>query len=216
MLKHGLAGALCLAAIGFAGQVASASDYSVSVGYADGLRFAGFFPNPWFGDPGVVFVGTTPAQGAPDAGAVRIDNTSGHAITISDVTVTIRPGISFDLWGSNSLLAGQMLILTQTGFYNFDTSDFPSSPNGVVGGDIPVVAVTENGGTPANFNDTGRVLNTNGYDFAYNGGNESFQWRTIGGNGTPGGGNVPEPGALAMLGGLALSGVTFLRRKRTR
>src|SRR5438132_9328099 len=81
---------------------AMADSYTVSVGYADGLRGAGFFPSPWAGDPGVIFVGTT-APGA-DAGAIMITNTTGSAFTVNDVFVDI-PAIGgghtyFDLWGS--------------------------------------------------------------------------------------------------------------------
>ena len=204
---------LGIAALCVASKPANAlADYTVQVGYADGLRGAGFFPNPWNGDAGVTFVGTPGAS--PDAGAIRIINNSATPLTINDVSATVGAN-TFDLWGSNVLGAGDSLILTQTAYYNFDTSDFSNTGCGTSDGVIPTVTVTENG-TPTIFNDTGEVLNTNGYDFACVG-NESFQWRTIGTNGTPAGTGAPEPAAFASFGigviGLALLSIRELRRK---
>ena len=56
------------------------AQYGVQVGYADGIRGGGFFPSPWAGDAGVVFVGDT--SGSADAGAIRIDNLSGATMTV--------------------------------------------------------------------------------------------------------------------------------------
>ena len=79
--------ALCFVFVVLMSGSALADTYTVSVGYADGLRGPGFFPNPWFGDAGVTFIGS----GAPyDAGAVMITNTSGSTITVNDVEVRIN------------------------------------------------------------------------------------------------------------------------------
>lgn len=91
----------------------------------------------------------------------------------------------------------------------------------------PIVTFTI-GGTPTDLFDTGHVLDTGGYDSAgYNhlhtggGGvpqfntNESLQWRLIGttGIGNPGGGGVPEPSSITLLGGALLGSFAMLRRK---
>lgn len=199
-----------LAILSFVALPAFADSYSVNVGYADGLRGAGFFPSPWFGDPNVVFVGTPPSSGAPDAGAIMITNTSGSSITVNDISVNIGGNI-FDLWGSNTLLAGQSLIVTQTSFYNFDSSDFSGSSCGVNNGVLPTVTATVDG-VATTFTDSGQVLNTSGYDFACQG-NESFAWRPIGTFGGPSGTPTPEPGSLALLAaGMLLVGLKYATR----
>jgi hypothetical protein len=171
---------------------ASANTYTVSVGYADGIRGGGFFPNPWLGDPNIVGTGCCVPF---DAGAILIGNTSGGTITVNSIVVDVGAN-SFNLWGSNTLLAGQSLIATSTTNYNFDTSDFSSAGCGGNNGVIPTVTVTVDG-TPTTFSDTGQVLNTSGYDFACQG-NESFAWRPIGTFGGPAG--APEPSSLLLLG----------------
>lgn len=174
---------------------ALADSYNVSVGYADGLRGAGFFPGIWQGDPGVTFDGISGAN-IDDAGAIMITNTGSSPMTVNSVLVNIG-GNLFNLWGSHTINAGDSLIVTETAYYNFDTSDFSNTGCGVNNGVIPTVTITADG-TPTVFSDTGQVLNTNGYDFACTG-NESFAWRQIGGSGTPSG-VVPEPSTIVLLG----------------
>ena len=149
-----------------------------------------------------------------DTGALRIDNTSGGTITVDDVSVVLNGGAgpTFDLWGSNVLLAGQKLVLDQTAFYNFDTSDYGYTGCGgaLDPSKAPVVTVTV-GGVPTTYIDSGQVLNTNGFDYACLG-NESFAWRLIGTSGTTGG--TPEPGSVALLIGAGVSGVGLLLRRR--
>ncbi len=200
--------------------------YDVYVGYSDGLRGAGFFPSPWSGDAGVTYEGSA----APyDAGAILIANTSGAALTINSVGVTINgtamgssssfnPSWTFPV----TLAAGNLLILTQTAAYNFDTSDIHYiTPVGVPVTDCSVTCptVTVNGTT---FLDTTHVLDTLGYDFAYNGANESFRWRLIGDAAGCSGpacgtnvGGVPEPSTWAMMI-LGFAGVGFMGFRRSR
>jgi hypothetical protein len=131
----------------------------VSVGYADTFH-GSFVPSPWAGSPNVNFVGTGPPY---DAGAIRLDNAS--ATPIPGVTVRVTIGTAnFNLWGTNTIPANGSLILTQTAFYNFDTTDVLTetcigSPNTTV----PVIHVTINGVT-TNYRDTSLVLTSGGID----------------------------------------------------
>lgn len=105
-----------------------AGTVDVFVGYADNLRASGFFPTPWLGNPNVF--SETPMAQSFDAGAIRIDNNTGAAITISNFQVFFpNVGSTFAIWSSLALPTGAIGIFTQTGSYNFDTSDF-----GVFGG----------------------------------------------------------------------------------
>lgn len=203
-----------MAVIGLAlSAMAAAGPIAVFVGYADGLRGGGFFPSPWSGDPGVVFQGAAPAF---DAGAIRIDNTSGASLTVDSVSVNINGSI-FAIWlFPVTLAAGERLILTETFHYNFDTSDvsvFPgaslATPATGCSPYCPIVTIGFNGGAATPFNDSGHVLDTSGFDFA-NVGNESFAWRLIGTVGGQAG--IPEPSTLLLLG-IAMAGLGFWRRK---
>lgn len=212
--------------------------YSVSVGYADNLRPSAFFPSPFYGDPGVAFFnGQDPNVFALDAGAVMITNDGVSNIVVDDLTVTLAPGSSplvIDLWGNvnETLAPGQSAIFTQTAQYNFDTSDYRI----LVGSDIsnncsvgalsttancttnaPLVSFTVDG-VVANLSDTGHVLDTGGFDAVccLPDGNESLQWRLIGGSGVqnPGGGAaVPEPSSILLLG-LGALGLGLWRRNQ--
>src|SRR5262244_3257917 len=100
-----------------------AAGIDVFVGYADSVRPSVFFPTPWLGDPGILDVGHAMGQ-IFDAGAIRIDNNTGAALTVDNVTVDgFANGARFSLWGSFTIPSGMKAILTQTVGENFDTSD---------------------------------------------------------------------------------------------
>jgi len=149
------------------------------VGYADTLRAPGFVPSPWAGDPGVTFVGTV----APwDAGAVRLDNPSRNPLTVDDVSVQFG-AVSIDLWGPYPIIVPgkSRLILTQTDFYNFDTSDVVAGPCDSPSNVIPVVHVTVGRHMRTkSFRDVGQVLITGGIDPAVcTGADEGHAWQRI-------------------------------------
>jgi RHS repeat-associated protein len=85
--------------------------------------------------------------------------------------------------------AHAILILTQTGCFNFDTSDFSGAGCGGNNGVLPLVNVTR-GGVTTTITDTNQVLNTRGFDTACQG-NESISWQRIAG--TANTINVPLP-----------------------
>ena len=168
------------------------SPLSIYVGYADGIRPAGsIFPFPWDGSANVNFIGCCAAY---DAGAIRFDNSSSGAIVLDSVTVDIG-GNHFDLWPhALTIPGGQILILTSTGNYNFDTSDFSNAGCGGNDGVTPQVNVTIAGATTT-YLDSNQILNTFGYDLACRG-NESQSWQRIGGGGTPI--NTPLPPTVTL------------------
>jgi hypothetical protein len=154
----------------------STSPTAIYVGYYDTHHAVNTQPkpNPWQGSPNVVFVGTSDHNDNNwDTACIRVDNlTTG---TLSGVVVTADLGSNhFALWGTRSIPAGNILILTQTAYQNFDGSD--TNPAGCYGcnpnlcltersSDIPVVHVTVNSTTKDYF-DKGQVMNTGGYDGA--------------------------------------------------
>lgn len=218
----------------------SAGTVSVYVAYADNLRPSGFFPTPWLG--GVDVVSQSATGQSLDSGAIRIDNNSGAAITVSDFGTKFNAGaVSFNFWSSLVIPDGGHGIFTQTFSYNFDTSDFgyfgggpanidaahplggctnPQTPAQVASclAFQPKVAFSIDGGTTMlNYTDSGHILDTFGYDFI-NGspdGNESINWNLIGSTPTRGGtgGSTPEPSTWAMLG-VGLSAVGLIGRRR--
>ena len=217
---------------------AQAGSITVFVGYADNLRPSGFFPTPWLGDPNVV--SQTPAGQTLDTGAIRIDNATGAAITISNMMVTLGGGQVFSIWSPLVIPDGGAGIFTQTGSYNFDSSDyglFGAGPVNVdathpLGGctnpaDATQVAnclayqpkVTFNlDGTLNSFMDSGHVLDTFGYDLANllapaGDGNESINWNVIGTEATRGG-SAPEPATTLLIGPALLLGAGLFRRRR--
>jgi hypothetical protein len=235
--KFGFALVTLLLLIPFA---AKADDVKVFVGYTDNLRPSGFFPSPFCGDASVMVCQAGPVvPGALDAGAIRIQDTSGAPITISNLTVTLNPGTGprvFALWSDATINPGKNAIFGQTASFNFDTSDFGFL--GAVGIDAshplggctnpgaltsvqaatcianePIVSFVVNGTTTLSFTDKGTILNTFGYDFI-NGssdGNESINWNVIGASPTRGGA-TPEPATSTMM--LLGSGLLAWFRRR--
>lgn len=123
-MKFSVAKRAGIGALLLLGVAAQAAQISVYVGYADNLRASGFFPTKWLGDPNVV--SQTPFGQSLDTGAIRIDNNSGASITISNFKVQfpINSGATYSLWNTLTIADGYTGIFTQTGSYNFDTSDF--------------------------------------------------------------------------------------------
>jgi len=217
--------------------------FNVYTGYADNLRPSGFFPTPWLGDANVV--SQTPTGQSLDSGAVRIQNTSGGAITISNFNVVMNGGSgpTYAIWNALTIGVGQDGIFTQTGSYNFDSSDNSTGgpPGGINGsapgsngiggcsstptaqalavitaycaGRIPIVSF-DIGVTHYVLADSGHILDTGNYDFI---------------NGSPDGNEsinwnligqgasrtgTPEPGTWAlMILGFGAAGA-MLRRAR--
>jgi hypothetical protein len=171
-----LAGA---AAFSAAAPAHAASAISVFAGYGASPGF----PSPWQGDTNVNFQGAGPAF---DAGAVRIDNSTGSPVTVDRVTVDLS-STHFDLWPADMVIPAASgginghLILTQTSEFNFDTSDV-----GVLGGCqpdgiVPVIHVTV-GGVTTDYRDTAQIINTGGVDRAAcppPGSNEHIDWALI-------------------------------------
>ncbi len=116
---------------------AFADSYTVYVAYADNLRPSGFFPTPWLGASNVV--SETPVGQSLDTGAVMIVNTGATTLNITGFNVHFGTGQNFNFWSPLSLAPGQDGIFTQTGSYNFDTSDF-----GTFGGAPPLNLAPDN------------------------------------------------------------------------
>jgi len=150
---------------------------AVFTGYYDTHHPHNLKPKPgiWRGSANTVFVGTPDKAGGNDwdCAGVRVDNLT--TATLSGVVVSVDVGTKhFALWGTNSIPAGQHLVLAQTAFENFDGSDLNSAgcyscnPNDCltkIKSTIPVVHVTVNG-TTANYNDVTQQINTGGVDRA--------------------------------------------------
>lgn len=103
----------------------------IFLGYADTLHGTApgtqFTPDPWQGDPGVVFLGCTPGTTecgvAYDGGAIRIDNVGAGPLTLTAAQVdimSISPGGTCVYRTWDGLLPatagpGGTIVLTQTG-----------------------------------------------------------------------------------------------------
>jgi hypothetical protein len=240
--KRSLAWGGLLVALALAGPALAATSFETFVGYADNLRASPFFPtglctgNFWNGASGA---SATCAGQSMDSGAIMLVNNGTTNLAITGLTERNQPGIGsgvpYNIWGSLNftLMPGQDAVFTQTGSYNFDSSDNPfisnaNSPtnNCSVGAlsstalctnNAPLVSLIVNG-TPVTLLDTGHVLDTGGYDSvnsnpciggnnvnnAPGGCNESLQWRLIGTTG------VDNPGGgtgVPEPGTLALLGL---------
>jgi hypothetical protein len=182
----------------------ASSLYQVQVGYADTFHGSNAnFPSPFAGDPSVVYNGCNPATCSFDGGAIRVVNTSGGALMVDSVTVTIGGGATpcpLDLWGHNqSVPAGDSLVLAQTATGpgiscdnpagTFDGSDMGVDGAAFTGDCVPSglafqVTVTvqdpvTNQPVSTTYSDSGEILNTGGIDLAECPGpdtNESSNW----------------------------------------
>ena len=174
-------------------QAAAAPGVTVFVGYADSVRAASEFPNPWAGSPNVTFDGCTPNSGCTfDAGAVRVYNTSTSSVQINQVSVDIATCTY--TWGGPlypvTLAPLTSLVVTQrspseapgcTGPdpASFDSSDIPTE-GCTNDGILPTVEVTVDGVTTSST-DSGQVLNSGGVDPGVCANtNESTEWVKIG------------------------------------
>jgi hypothetical protein len=169
------------------------SRLKVFAGYADSyhVRTGSGHPATWQRSRGVIFKGCnyfTPSRcpsgvNRPhryDAGAIRLDNRTSHAITVTKARVVIG-SCTFRPWPGLHVRvgAGKKLILTETGGTpgkapchttdsrdNFDTSETHFNPNTKCtknDGKIPVFHVTVNR-MALTYRDTGQILNTGGKD----------------------------------------------------
>jgi hypothetical protein len=174
----------------------------VYAGYVDTARDGKVTaPSPWQGSAGVIFEGcnyfkpdrcpkTKSGADRYDAGAIRIDNTTGAPLKITNASVVVAyctyhpwPGLKV------TLPPGKQLILTETGGKppcnntdpddNFDTSDTPHSYKTCTKDHaIGVLDVTINGAATS-FNDPLQILNTGGADLgskACGSRNEAHPW----------------------------------------
>lgn len=200
---------------------AALADSGVYVGYADGLRANGFFPNPWQGSAGVAYFNGFSEGNAYDAGAIRVTNSGASAIVVNSISVYLPTfGSSFNLWGTvnQTLNAGQTSIFTQTHDYNFDSSDGSALGGAYVclarsaycDANAPTVTVTIDG-VSTTYTDYGHVLDTYGFDLA-SVGNESIGWHLIGTDASDRN-NVPEPASIMLLG-TGLAGLAIRRKRR--
>jgi len=164
-----------------------ANGLDVFVGYADNARANPNLPVPWRGSPNTTFIGD---GGSYDSGAIRLDNTTGTTISVSDVSTHFPNhneynGQTIDLWGSFTVAPHGTTILAETNGANFDTSDYgiPGFSCGNLAGpndSPPQITIKVGDGTTTVLSDTGHILDTGGVDSVNCYGNESLQWRALG------------------------------------
>jgi PEP-CTERM motif-containing protein len=179
--------AAVLTGTALSGQALAASSFETFVGYADNLRPSAFFPtglctgNFWNGQSGMA---ATCAGQSMDSGAIMFLNNGTTSLSITGLSETNQPAggkIVYNPWGTLAftLAPGQDVVFTQTGSYNFDSSDNPFISNGnsptnncSVGAlastslcttNAPLVSLTVDGKT-VTLLDTAHVLDTGGYD----------------------------------------------------
>lgn len=170
---------------------AAAPPYRIYLGYADGIR-PGTHTTPgapWFGSAHTRFVGCPnnhcpSGTGKYDAGAIRIDDMTTKALTVTNASVLIGTK-TYKLWPSSLTVPASSgstpgsLVLTETSGAtstdNFDTSE--STKCGVTNPVVPHVTLTINGVT-VTLLDTARILTTHGVDPACgkNPKNETIAW----------------------------------------
>lgn len=213
------AAACCVSVSAMAGTV------NIDVGYADTLRPAGFFPNPWVGAPHTVTDDIFGCASSGDCGAIGIDNRTGSTtlhVVLGQTSINFTNLGNLD--GTLTVAPGQFGI-----FVLDDSSDLshipgagPGNPavgcNGTSGTDpnpaetCPMFALSLDGGaTFTTFKDSGHVLDSNGWDEGGANLTEAFQWRPVGTSGTHSG--TPEPLTVSLLAAGLLGGLG-LRRKR--
>jgi hypothetical protein len=195
-ITAGLSGALVVIGLGVTAPPARAagSHLIVFAGYAD-CKFTSCdntmpkdaaFPSPWAGDPNVTLVGDPSVAGSddPDVYAIRIDNPTGASVKVDDVKVTCGDGSSVDEWGSPTIPANGILVLSQVA--NDPSLDGSEE---TCAGDTAVVTIA---GTPSSFADVaaptgGTVL------YPPSSSNEDVPWTQLGAIGGAG----PMPQRLA-------------------
>jgi len=94
--------------------VSATSGIGVFVAYADSLRAdATSFPTPWAGSPATTFLGCLPVSNCVyDAGAVRIVNNTGLAVTVNAIAVHVDNCV-YKGWAPATLAPSADLIVTQ-------------------------------------------------------------------------------------------------------
>jgi ell wall binding domain 2 (CWB2) len=191
-IAAGLSGALVAIGLAVTPPLAHAagSHLIVYAGYAD-CKFTncdntmprdGAFPAPWAGDSRVTLAGDPVVAGAddPDVFAIRIDNPSGTSVKVDDVKVTCGDGSSIDEWGSPTIPANGILVLSQVaGDPSLDGSEETCA------GDTVVVTLA---GAPSPFAD---VASPTGGTVLYppSSSNEDVPWTQLGASG---GGPTPQ------------------------
>ena len=188
-------------AIFFFSAGTACADVVVSVGYYNNLS-----GNPGGADPqGVLtsanttFIGHGLATSTSyDSGLIGFLNTGSSAVTIASVTAT-GPGGPFSLWNASLpfvLQPGKTLVLGETIFANFDTSDNGLTPKFIITG-------TVNGAAFSFTDSTGALFGNNAVNSP-----ETTPFTTIGVAA------IPEPASITIFGLMAAGGAFYGWRRR--